>query len=92
MIREINDLGIEGMPKLTRLSALVGSYVNLAYPLPSGASVPFLSDRTTYLGSQLPSEVDGTRCFGVLANMDFILIYTYGAEGKSPELLLYKKR
>jgi transcriptional regulator with XRE-family HTH domain len=92
LICEINDMHIEGMPKVERLNALVGSFVNLAYPLPSGASVRFLNDGTTYLGTQLESEFGGDRCFGVLANMDFILICTYEAEGKSPELLLYKKR
>ena len=92
LIAEINDLHIEGMPKLTKLNALVGSYVNLAYPLPSGASVKFLNDQTTYLGNQLESESGGDRCFGVLANMDFILVCTYEAEGKNPELVLYKKR
>ena len=92
LIREINDLHIEGMPKVERLNALVGSFVNLAYPLPSGVSVRFLNDGTTYLGNQLESEFGGDRCFGVLANMDFILVCTYEAEGKNPELLLYKKR
>ena len=92
LIREINDLHIEGMPKVETLNALVGSYVNLAYPLPSGVSVRFLNDGTTYLGNQLESEFGGDRCFGVLANMDFILVCTYEAEGKNPELVLYKKR
>ncbi len=92
LIREINDLHIEGMPKVDTLNALVGSYVNLAYPLPSGVSVRFLNDGTTYLGNQLASEFRGDRCFGVLANMDFILVCTYEAEGKNPELVLYKKR
>lgn len=92
LIREINDLHIEGMPKVERLNALVGSFVNLAYPLPSGVSVRFLNDGTTYLGNQLESEYGGDRCFGVLANMDFILVCTYEAEGKNPELVLYKKR
>ena len=92
LIREINDLHIKGMPKVETLNALVGSYVNLAYPLPSGVSVRFLNDGTTYLGNQLASEFGGDRCFGVLANMDFILVCTYEAEGKNPELVLYKKR
>ncbi|MBR4023690.1 MAG: DNA-binding protein, partial [Firmicutes bacterium] len=92
LIEEINDLHIEGMPKLTRLNALVGSYVNLEYPLPGGAKVKFLNDNTTYLGNQLEPEFGGERCFGVLANMDFILICTYGCEGADPELVLYKKR
>ena len=91
LIEEINALQIPGMPRLERLNALVGSYVNLAYPLPSGAAVKFLDDRTTYLGNQLESE-EGDRCFGVLANADFLLVCTYAAEGADPELLVYKKR
>ncbi len=55
LIEEINGLQIEGLPKVERLNALVGSYVNLAYPLPSGVSVKFLNDGTTYLGTQLES-------------------------------------
>lgn len=92
LIQEINDLHVEGLPKVEKLNALVGRYVNLAYPLPSGAAVNFLNDQTTYLGTQLESEFGGERCFGVLAGMDFILISTYGPEGEAPELVLYKKR
>ena len=92
LIREINVLHIEGMPEVKKLNALVGSYVNLAYRLPSGAKVKFLDDHTTYLGNQLESELGGDRCFGILANMDFILVCTYEAEGANPELVLYKKR
>ena len=53
LIKEINDLHIEGMPKLEKLNALVGQFVNLPYRLPSGADVKFLDDGTTYLGNQL---------------------------------------
>lgn len=92
LIDEINALHIEGMPKVKELNALVGAYVNLDFRLPSGMKARFLDDRTTYLGNQLESALDDGRCFGVLANMDFILICTYGAEGADPELVLYKKR
>ncbi|MBR6918132.1 MAG: hypothetical protein IKN38_08110 [Clostridia bacterium] len=92
LIDEINDLHIEGMPRLERLSALVGGYVNLEYPLPGGATAKFLDDGTTYLGYQLEPEDDTGRCFGILANADFILICTYAEGGADPELLLYKKR
>ena len=92
LIDEINELHIEGMPKVEKLNALVGGYVNLAYPLPSGACVKFLNDQTTYLGNQLESKFGEGRCFGILANMDFIMICTYEAEGANPELLLFKKR
>ena len=92
LIGEINALAIEGMPEVETLNALVGSYVNLPYRLPSGMTAKFLDDQTTYLGNQLESEFGGDRCFGVLANMDFILVCTYAKDGTDPELVLYKKR
>ena len=92
LIGEINTLGIEGMPKVEKLNALVGQFVNLPYRLPSGAEVKFLDDKTTYLGNQLESEFGGDRCFGILANMDFIMVATYEKDGVNPELVLYKKR
>ncbi|MGX8698704.1 MAG: zinc ribbon domain-containing protein [bacterium] len=92
LVEEINALQIPGLPQVEKLNALVGSYVNLAYRLPSGAAVRFLDDRTTYLGTELPSLFGGDRCFGVLASMEFILVCTYEEEGKNPELVLYKKR
>ena len=92
LVDEINALAVEGMPKVEKLNALVGQFVNLAYPLPSCETAKFLNDQTTYLGTQLEPEFGGERCFGVLANMDFILICTYEAEGANPELVLYKKR
>ena len=92
LIREINDLHIEGMPKVEKLNALVGRFVNLPYRLPSGEEVKFLDDQVTYLGNQLEPEFSGDRCFGVLASMDFILVSTYGKDGADPELVLYKKR
>ena len=92
LVEEINGLHIEGMPRVEKLSALVGKYVNLAYRLPNGHSVKFLDDQVTYLGTQLESEIVEGLCFGVLANMDFIMVCTYEEEGANPELLLYKKR
>ena len=92
LVDEINALHVEGMPRVEKLNALVGRYVNLEYRLPGGAKVKFLDDGTTYLGNQLEPEFGGDRCFGVLANMEFILICTYGPDGADPELVLYKKR
>ncbi len=92
LIDEINALHIDGMPKVEKLNALVGQYVNLPYRLPNGIEVKFLNDKTTYLGNQLESEFGGDRRFGVLANMDFIMIATYEKNGANPELVLYKKR
>ena len=92
LMDEINALHIEGMPKVTRLNALVGGYINLEYRLPNGQSVKFLDDGATYLGTQLESEFGGNRCFGIAANMDFILVCSYEENGENPELVLYKKR
>ncbi len=92
LINEINDLNIEGMPKLESLNALVGGYVNLEYKLPNGKSIKFLDDGVTYLGNQLECEFGGDRCFGIVANMEFILVCTYEENGANPELVMYKKR
>lgn len=92
LMAEINELHIEGLPKVEKLNALVGKYVNLEYMLPNGKPVKFLDDQKTYLGSQLECEFGGERCFGVIANMDFLLVCTYEKDGLNPELLLYKKR
>lgn len=92
LMQEINDLHIEGLPKVEKLNALVGKYVNLEYRLPNGTKVKFLDDEKTYLGNQLEAEFGGERCFGVIANMDFILVATYEAGGENPELVVYKKR
>ena len=92
LIQEINALNINGMPELTKLNALVGSYVNLEYRLPNGNAVKFLDDNATYLGNQLESETDENICFGILANTDFIMICTYEENGRNPELIIYKKR
>ena len=54
--------------------------------------VKFLDDNATYLGNQLKCEFGGDRCFGILANMDFIMVSTYEENGENPELVIYKKR
>ena len=80
------------MPEVTELSALIGGYVNLEYTLPNGQKVKCLDDGATYLGYQLESEFGGNRCFGLVANMDFLLVCTYEENGENPELVIYKKR
>ena len=80
------------MPKVTELNALIGSFVNLEYPLPNGKTVKLLDDNATYLGNQLECEFGGDKCFGIIANMDFLLVCTYEENGENPELILYNKR
>ena len=95
LIDEINDLHIQGMPKIDDLNPLNGSFVNLNYPLPNGKYAKFLNNNDIYLGNQVECEFnngDIIRCFGILANMDFILVSEYGANGDNPEIVIYKKR
>ena len=93
LVHEFNTLlHIEGLPKVENLNVLPGSFVNLEYRLPNGKTVKFLDDNATYLGSQLECEFGGNRCFGIVANMDFLLVCTYEENGENPELVIYKKR
>ena len=93
LINEFNTLlHVEGLPKVTDLNVLPGYFVNLEYRLPNGQIVKFLDDNATYLGSQLECEFGGDRCFGIVANMEFLLVCTYEQDGANPELVVYKKR
>ena len=92
LIKEFNELNVEGMPKVESLNSLVGSYVNLEYRLPNGDVMKFLDDNATYLGNQLECKFGGDRCFGLVGNMEFLLVCTYGVDGENPELVIYKKR
>ena len=95
LIDEINEICIPGMPKITDLNPLNGSFVNLSYPIPNGQSIQLLNNDEVYLGNQVESEFNNSeiiRCYGILANMNFILISEYGPNGDNPELIFYKKR
>ncbi len=93
LIHEFNTLlHIEGLPKVHDLNVLSGEFVNLEYRLPNGQTVKFLDDNATYLGSQLECEFGGDRCFGIVANMEFLLVCTYEKDGANPELVVFKKR
>ena len=90
LIDEINAFGIEGLA-VNDLNLLTGSYVNLSYPLANGSAVQFLKDKDIYLGNQV-EQADSDRCYGIVANEDFILICEYGCKGSDPEIVLYKRR
>ena len=90
LIEEINALGIGGLI-VDDLNLLTGAYVNLEYPLSNGTTVKFLNDKDIYLGNQIERQ-DFERCYGVVANEDFILICEYGCNGSDPEIVLYKRR
>ena len=93
LMDEFNSLlCVEGLPKVESLNVLSGSFINLEYRLPNGETVKFLDDKATYLGNQLECTFGGDRCFGIAANMDFLLVCTYEENGANPELVVYKKR
>ena len=92
LAEEFNALHIEGMPTVENLNVLSGFFINVEYTLPNGRKVKFLDDNATYLGNQLPCVFGGERCFGIAANMRFLLVCTYGAGGTDPELVLYRQR
>lgn len=95
LIDEFNELNIAGMPKIKELFPLNGAFVNLKYPLSNGSTVKFLNNDDIYLGNQVECEFnDGEliRYFGLVANMDFLLVSEYGANGENTEIILYKKR
>lgn len=92
LIDEFNALNIEGLPKVESLNVLSGSFINLEYTLPNGLKAKLLDDNATYLGNQLACAFGGDRCFGIAANMQFLLVCTYEENGENPELVMYKKR
>lgn len=95
LINEFNSLNIPGMPKVNELYPLIGEFVNLEYQLPNNKKIKLLNDNETYLGMQLECEFNDDeykKCFGLLANMNFLLVCEYGENGVNPELLVYKKR
>ena len=81
------------MPKINELNPLNGTFVNLNYTLPNGKNIKFLDNNDIYLGNQVECEFnDGEiiRCFGILANMDFILVIGYGSNSDNSNSI-YRK-
>lgn len=94
LIDEINALEVAGMAKVTELYPLLGSFVNLEYPLPNGAKVKLLKDDEIYLGAQVESLFDDSKrtCCGVVARENFILVCEYGENCTDPQIVFFKRR
>ena len=95
LIDEFNALNIDGMTKIHELYPLRGDLVNLEYTLPNGNKVKFLDDQEIYLGNQVPCEFNDAHnktTFGLIANLNFILVCEYEKEGENPEIIIYKRR
>ena len=90
LIEEFNGLGIRNL-QVKDLNLLNGFYVNLEYVLTNGQSVKLLEDYRVYLGNQI--EISGSdRCYGVVADEDYLLVCEYGCNGAEPKIIMYKKR
>lgn len=94
IISEVNALGIGGMQKVTELYPLVGSFINLEYPMPNGKTIKLLSDDEVYLGAQVENLFDdsGKSCYGIIARESFIIVCEYGENCVNPELVVFKRR
>ena len=92
LLHEINRLLTTiGIPNADALYELSGSFVNLEYDIPSGKKVRFLDDQRIYLGCQIEFADMGV-CYGVVADLGFILVCSYSVDGSQQELIAYKKR
>lgn len=91
LIDEVNSLNIADMPFVTTLCQLSGAYVNLEYTFPNGKKVKLLDDTKIYLGCQVEKS-NSDRCYGLVADNDYLLICEYGCNGAEPEIVIYKRR
>ena len=91
LIREFNALGIPGL-HVEDLNLLIGSFVNLEYPLSNGQTVKLLEDNKVYLGNQICKHDGSGRCFGLTADENWLLVCEYGDNGSDPEIVVYKRR
>lgn len=91
LIEEFNALGISDMPTITTLCQLSGAYVNLEYTLPNGEKIKLLDDTNIYLGYQVEKE-NSERCYGLVADNNYLLVCEYGCNGAEAEIVVYKKR
>ncbi len=90
LIAEFNALNIKDL-HIDELHLLNGFFVNLKYPLANGQSVRLLEDSRVYFGNQI--EIPGQdRCYGIIADTQFLLVCEYGCNGSNPEIILFKKR
>ena len=91
LIEEFNSLNIPDMKKVTDLYTLKGSFINLEYTLPNGQKVKLWDDKKIYLGAELCKE-EGNRCYGLVADENYLLVCEYGDNGSDPEIILFKRR
>lgn len=90
LIDEFNSLKIKDL-KVNNLNLLNGFFVNLEYELPNGQKVNLLKDNDIYLGNQIEIP-NSDRCYGIVADDKYLLVYEYGCMGADPEIVAYVRR
>lgn len=90
LIDEFNALGIKEL-QVSDLNLLNGFFVNLEYTLANGQKVKLLEDDKVYLGNQI-ERPGNDRCYGIVADNDYLLVCEYGCSGADPEIVMYKRR
>ena len=91
LTEEFNALGVPGLPPVRELFPLCGAFVNMEYSLPNGQRVKLLKDTDIYLGCQV-EKPGSTRCYGLAADAQHLLVCEYGENGSDPEIVVYQKR
>ena len=90
IIGELNALNIDGL-QIDDLNLLNGFYVNLEYRLSNGQAVKLLQDDKVYWGNQV-ERPGNDRCYGVVADEQYLLVCEYGYNGSDPQIVVYKRR
>ena len=87
----IKTFDSDGEPRLTIMATLAqDESCTTSVRVKSGQQTSM--NNGTFYGNQLECEFGDDRCFGIAANMDFLLVCTYEENGENPELGIYKKR
>ena len=93
LIKEINELNIEGLPIIEDLDIIEGSLLNNEYLL-NNNKIKLLNDNETYLSKQVEcifNNDDLKSYFSIISNPSFILITEY-QDKSNQEIIIYKKR
>ena len=50
-----------------------------------------LEDNKVYMGNQIQISVT-SRCYGIVADEEYLLVSEYGCDGTDPQIVVYKRR
>lgn len=90
VLAALRGLAIADMEEVTELHALRGSFINIAYTLPSGQAVKLWDDNKIYLGNQLHKK-GSDRCYGIAADDRYLMVAEYGENGSDAEIVVFKR-